>query len=73
MMPKFRVLCRIDAFADYVAEVEADSAEEAAEPANDDHGAFTWEADGVQEFDARIYVALANDGSHLEHTKVGDF
>ena len=23
--------------------------------------------------DARIYVALADDGSHLEHTKVGDF
>jgi hypothetical protein len=72
-MPKFQVLCRIDAFADYVAEVDADSAEEAAQLAHDDHAAYTWIEDGVQEFEATVYVTLENDGSHREETAVGDF
>ena len=33
-MPKFTVLCRVDAFIDYVTEVEANDAEEAAQLAN---------------------------------------
>jgi hypothetical protein len=72
-MPIFNVLCRIDAFADYVAEVEADDADEAAQLAHDNHSQYRWDADGVQEFDARIYVTLRSDGSHNERTKVGDF
>ena len=72
-MPLFKVLCRIDAFADYVAEVEADSAEDAAEMARDSHDDYTWEADGTQEFDDRIYVTLDVDGEAIERTKVGDF
>jgi hypothetical protein len=72
-MPKFNVLCRIDAYADYVAEVEADSAEEAAELARADHGAYTWEHDQTAEFDGRFYVTLDAAGDEIESTHTGDF
>jgi len=72
-LPTFTVLCRIDAFADYVAEVEANSAAEAAQLADEAHEDYEWHTDGVQEFDARIYVTLNADGSPDESTKVGDF
>jgi hypothetical protein len=72
-MPLFKVLCRIDAFADYVAEVEADNAEDAAELARESHEDYSWETDGTQEFDDRIYVTLNAHGEAMEHTKVGDF
>ncbi|MGH7023296.1 MAG: hypothetical protein ACREEB_06850 [Caulobacteraceae bacterium] len=68
----FEVLCRIDAYADYVAVVEADSAEEAAELAWHDHGAYKWEHWGTVEFDARLYVTLDADGREIEATQVGD-
>ena len=32
--------------------------EEAAELARQDHSDFTWDYRGVQEFDARLYIAL---------------
>lgn len=67
----FTVLCRIDAYADYVAEVEADSAEEAAQLAREKHGDYKWEHDQTAEFDARLYVAL--DAEEIERTQVGDF
>jgi len=69
----FKVLCRIDAFADYVAEVEADSAEDAAELALESHEDYTWEHHYTQEFDDRIYVTLDANGDEIESTKVGDF
>ena len=69
----FEVLCRIDAFADYVAEVEADDAEEAAALAHDDHGDYKWEHRSIQEFDARLYVTLDDAGNEIEETQVGDF
>ena len=72
-MPTFTVLCRIDAFADYVAEVEADDAEEAAELARDNHGDYKWEHDQTAEFDDRFYVTLDADGGEIESTRVGDF
>jgi hypothetical protein len=72
-MPKFTVVCRIDAFADYVAEVEADSAEDAAEMARDSHEDYTWTSDETQEFDDRIYMTLDANGEAIEGTKVGDF
>jgi hypothetical protein len=72
-MPKFTVLCRIDAFADYVAEVEADDAEEAALLADDDHGRYKWKHAGTHEFDARLYVTLDENGDEIEETQVGDF
>jgi hypothetical protein len=64
-MPTFTVLCRIDAYADYVAEVEADSAEEAAQLAEDDHGAYTWEHHQTAEFDDRFYVTLDAKGDEI--------
>jgi hypothetical protein len=70
---RFEVLCRIDAYADYVAEVDADDAEEAAQLARDNHGDYTWEHSFTQEFDARLYVTLDRDGKEIEGTQVGDF
>ena len=72
-MPSFTVLCRIDAYADYVAEVEADSAEEAAELARDNHEDYKWAYDQTAEFDDRYYVALNADEEPIEATRVGDY
>jgi hypothetical protein len=71
-LPTFTVLCRIDAYADYVAEVEADTAEEAAQLAEDNHGDYEWAHDQTREFDDRYYVALDEDGNEIEATRVGD-
>jgi hypothetical protein len=68
----FEVLCRIDAYADYLALVEAENAQEAAELAHDDHCAFKWESQGVVEFDSRYYVAIDAEGCEIESTIVGD-
>ena len=72
-MPVFTVLCRIDAYADYVAEVEADDAEEAAMLAQENHNDYNWEHDQTLEFDARYYVTLDEDQAHIEATRTGDF
>ena len=72
-MPTFTVLCRIDAYADYVAEVEADNAAEAAELARENHGDYKWEHDQTAEFDDRLYVTLNDEGDEFEGTQVGDF
>lgn len=72
-MPMHKVLCRIDAFIDYVAEVEADSPEEAAELANDSHSDYEWRRRGEAEFDARLYVTLDADGNEINRTQCGDF
>jgi hypothetical protein len=71
-MPTFSVLCRIDAYADYVAEVEAGSAEEAAELAREDHGKYVWKYDQTAEFDDRFYVTLDADGNEIDAKHVGD-
>jgi len=72
-MPTFTVLCRIDAYADYVAQVEADNAADAAELAGENHGDYKWEHDQTAEFDDRLYVTLNDDGDEIEGTQVGDF
>jgi len=72
-MAAFSVLCRIDAYADYIAEVEADTAEEAAELARENHGDYKWEHDQTAEFDDRYYVTLSADGVPIEVTRVGDY
>ncbi len=69
----FQVLCRIDAFADYVAEVEADDPEAAAKLARDNHADYIWEHRSTPEFDARLYVTLDADGDEIERTRIGDF
>jgi hypothetical protein len=68
----FEVLCRIDAYADYITVVEAVSAEEAAELAREDPSAFNWEHRGTAEFDACLYVTLDRDGWEIEGTETGD-
>ncbi len=72
-MPKFAVLCRVDAYVDYVAEVEADDAEAAAYLAKEADGDLKWEARGVVEFDSRGYVALDADGDEIEDSRCGDW
>ena len=71
-MPTFTVLCRIDAYADYVAEVEADDAAEAAELAMDNHGDYKWEHAQTAEFDDRFYVTLDAERNEIDSTHVGD-
>jgi hypothetical protein len=71
-VPTFTVLCRIDAYADYVAEVEADDAAEAAVLAREEHGHYKWANVQVQEFDARFYVTLDAEGNEIDSTHVGD-
>lgn len=70
-MPLFTVLSRIDAYVDYIAEVEADSPEEAADLAYDGDPSVVWEKSGVVEFDARHVVALDADGEEIEATARG--
>jgi hypothetical protein len=69
----FNVLCRIDAFADYVAVVEADNPKEAAELAYDDHGAYVWAYQSTAEFDNRCYIALDDEGDEIDGTEIGNF
>jgi muconolactone delta-isomerase len=73
VMPTFTVLCRIDAFADYVAKVRAKDAARAAELAERNHGRYKWVPDQTAEFDARLYVTLDENGREIESTQVGDF
>lgn len=72
-MPKFKVLRRVDAFADDVAEVEAETAEEAARKASVDERTYEWEETGTHHFDARLFVTLDENGSEIEATQRGDF
>lgn len=71
-MPTYTVLSRKDAFVDYVAEVEAESPAEAARLAHDSDD-LPWRERGVVEFDARVVVALDEDGREVDGTAVGDF
>jgi hypothetical protein len=71
-MPRFTVRRRVDAYVDYVAEVEAATPQEAAELANDNESAFDCEEEGPCEFDARMFIALDADGAEIDGTQVGD-
>lgn len=70
-MPTFTVLSRVDAYVDYVAEVEADSAEEAVDLAYGGGPSIIWKELGVVEFDARHVVALDANGDEIEATARG--
>ena len=70
-MPVFIVLSRVDAYVDYTCEVEADSAQEAAEYAYYDGEGLVWEPAGTVEFDARRIYALDAGGEAIESTGVG--
>jgi hypothetical protein len=72
-MPMFTVLCRVDAYVDYTARVEADDAEQAADLACDSPGDYIWEERGAVEFDACGYVALDAKDEEIEVTRRGYF
>ena len=72
-MRKFTVLCRVDAYVDYVARVEARNAKQAALLADENPEAYSWEERGSVEFDARGYVTLDSKGWEIEGTQTGYF
>ena len=65
-MPKFTILSRIDAYVDYVAEVEAETLEEAVDIAYDGEEPIQWEQRGVVEFGASHVVALDDNGWEID-------
>jgi len=71
-MGRFLVLSRVDAFVDYMAEIEADDADEAAQIAADGGEDVVWKRQGVTEFDSRRVVTLDVDGEEMEATAQGD-
>lgn len=70
-MPKFTILCRVDAYVDYVAEVEAEFVEAAVDLAYDGDPSVTWDELGIVQFDARRVVALDNEGWEMEESARG--
>jgi muconolactone delta-isomerase len=72
-MPKFTVKARVDAFVDYVAEIKAETVEEAVRLADEGAPEIVWKKYGVVEFDARAVVALDDYGNEIEGTERGDF
>jgi hypothetical protein len=71
-MPLFTVKRRVDAYVDYVTQVRASNAQEAAELASVDECGFLWELYDQQEFDARIFITLDVDGCERAETEVSD-
>ena len=71
-MPTFTVLSRVDAFVDYLATVEAEDAQAAADLAYDGGPGVVWEERGVVAFDARRVVTLDADGEEIDATARGD-
>lgn len=72
-MPTFTVMSRVDAFVDYLAEVEAENAKAAADLAYGSGPDVVWEERGVTRFDARRVVTLDEDGAEIESTARGKF
>lgn len=65
-MPKFTILSRVDAYADYTCEVEARSAEEAVDLVYNGLIKVTWTPQGVTEFDAVRMSAIDADGEDID-------
>jgi hypothetical protein len=72
-MARFQVLRRVDAFVDYVAEIEADSADEAAAKADQNEERYHWAKRGIAQFDSRLFVTLDDSGIEIDSTQRGDF
>lgn len=66
LMPKFTVLSRVDAYVDYTAEVEADTAEEAVDLVYENLVKVEWKHQGVVEFDAVRMSAIDADGNDID-------
>jgi hypothetical protein len=71
-MPKYTVRRLVDAYVVYEAEVEAPDAEHASIYAREDETEYEWEECCTNEFDARNFVTLNEDGGEIEETQVGD-
>lgn len=52
---------------------DAATSDEAAAIASDDETLFEWEQVSVAHFDARVFVALDENGEEIEATQRGDF
>jgi hypothetical protein len=65
-MPRFTIISLVDAYVEYEAEVEADTAEEAVDLAYDGHPSVDWRQSGVLEFDARRVYAADEDGEPID-------
>ena len=72
-MPIFIVRCRVDAYVDYRASVDAETAKEAAELAYDSPDDYQWEEEGPVEFDARGYITLDKNDNEIDGTQAGYF
>lgn len=70
-MPTFTILSRVDAYVDYIAEVEADSAGDAVDLAYESDPSVVWQEQGVVEFNARHVVALNDAGEEISSTARG--
>lgn len=65
-MPKFTVLSRVDAYVDYTAEVEADTAEEAVDLVYEGLVKVEWKHQGVVEFDALRMSAIDGEWNDID-------
>lgn len=65
-MPVFTLLSRVDAYVDYEAEVEADSAQEAVDLVYEGFLPVRWRRVGVTEFDAVRLSAIDENGNDID-------
>ena len=72
-MATFKILSRVDAFVDYVTDIDAETIEQAVELAYEGGPGIVWCRQGVTEFDAREVVGLDADGRTVDDTARGDF
>ena len=68
-MAKFRVLRRVDAWIDYIVEIDADNPDEAARAAHRCPALFAWVRAGEEEFPNTLFVALDEQGCELAQTQ----
>ena len=68
-MQTYIVRRRVDAYVDYVAEVVADDAKQAAAIAASMDDDLDWANEGAHEFDERIFITLNSDGDELTDTE----
>ena len=69
---KFTVRRRVDAYFIQEAEVNASSAQEAAQLARKDEDHYKWGEGDTETFDARVFVTLDDEGNEIEATATGD-
>ena len=72
-MAIFKVLRRVDAFALYTAEIDADDEASAVKIARENDEIVEWNRSGLLTFDAREFVALDPNGLPVLGTTSGDF